>query len=467
MYLEHFGLREAPFRITPHSGFFFAGAKRGATLDALAYAITHDEGIVKVSGEVGSGKTMLCRMLIEKLPASVETVFLANPSLSREDLLFAIASELKAPLPEERTRLLLGALEERLREIHAAGRDVVVMVDEAHAAPQETLEEIRLLSNLEANGHKLAKIVLFGQPELNARLSDPTLRQLRERITHNFALEPLRRDDVGAYLMFRLRAAGYRGPDLFTPVALQLISDASEGLTRRINILADKALQSAFNDGGHLVDNRQARAAITEAQFGPMPKVAAPPWATRLGISLATAVVLAAAGYWLLPLNPPAPPVAVADSNTTVAAIPAADAATATPAGSPATSAAQNANATDIPPPSAGIPDRTSDAAPNLDERITETADWLRKTPATHYFIQLSASDAADRATAERHLDEALKLLDPQQVRAYRSALSGRDRIGIIYGDYATPALGEAALAQLPPAIREKTPYLRQVRKLR
>jgi MSHA biogenesis protein MshM len=121
MYLDHFGLQQAPFRITPHTEFFFAGANRGATLEALCYAITHDEGIVKVSGEVGSGKTMLCRMLLEKLPDNVETVYLANPTLSRDEILLAIAAELRIPLPEERSHLLLRALQERLLEIYAAG----------------------------------------------------------------------------------------------------------------------------------------------------------------------------------------------------------------------------------------------------------------------------------------------------------------------------------------------------------
>ncbi|MBN8498938.1 MAG: AAA family ATPase, partial [Candidatus Accumulibacter sp.] len=169
MYLEHFGLREPPFRITPHTEFFFAGANRGATLEALIYAITHDEGIVKVSGEVGSGKTMLCRMLLEKLPENVETVYLANPMLSRDEILFAIADELHIPLPDERSHLLLRALQERLLSIYATGRQVVALIDEAHAMPPEALEEIRLLSNLESNHHKLLQIVLFGQPELDLR----------------------------------------------------------------------------------------------------------------------------------------------------------------------------------------------------------------------------------------------------------------------------------------------------------
>ncbi|MBS1173249.1 MAG: type secretory pathway protein ExeA, partial [Proteobacteria bacterium] len=238
MYHEHFGLTEAPFRITPHTEFFFAGANRGATLEALVYAITHDEGIVKVSGEVGSGKTMLCRMLMERLPQQVETVYLANPLLSRDDILFAIADDLKFELPNDRSSAMMRALQEHLIARYAEGRQVVLLVDEAHAMPADTLEEIRLLSNLESQRHKLLQIVLFGQPELNQILDQPSMRQLKDRITHHFALEPLVRADVAAYIDFRMRAAGYRGPEVFSAAAVRAIARASSGLTRRINILA-------------------------------------------------------------------------------------------------------------------------------------------------------------------------------------------------------------------------------------
>src|SRR5712671_1414683 len=184
MYLEHFGLNEPPFRITPHTDFFFQGANRGATLEALLYAIAQDEGIVKVSGEVGSGKTMLCRVLIERLPKDVETIFLANPSLSPDEILLAIGDELGFEMGELRSARLLRALQDRLISLFAEGRRVVVLIDEAHAMPKQTLEEIRLLSNLEANRHKLMQIVLFGQPELDELLNGADMRQLKERITH-------------------------------------------------------------------------------------------------------------------------------------------------------------------------------------------------------------------------------------------------------------------------------------------
>jgi type II secretory pathway predicted ATPase ExeA len=271
MYLDHFGLLEPPFRITPHTDFFFSGANRGATLEALLYAITHDEGIVKVTGEVGSGKTMLCRVLIERLPVDVETVYLANPSLEREEILQAVLDDLKFTAPaEQRANQLLRTLQEHLIALYGAGKRVVLLIDEAHAMPPETLEQIRLLSNLESNRHKLLQIALFGQQELDDHLGTTLLRPLRERVTHSFRLEPLVHADVGQYLMFRMRQAGYKGPDLFDRNALRLIAKSSEGLTRRLNILADKCLLAAFADGEHGITRKHARAAISDSGFAPL-----------------------------------------------------------------------------------------------------------------------------------------------------------------------------------------------------
>src|SRR5512134_38131 len=227
MYLSHFGLNEPPFRITPHTEFFFSGANRGATLEALLYAITHDEGIVKVTGEVGSGKTLLCRVLIERLPKQVETIYLANPSFSRDEILYAVAEELKIDFSRERATIALRALQDRLIASYAEGRRTVILIDEAHAMPEETLEQVRLLSNLETSRHKLLQIVLFGQPELDEVLGLPSLRQLKDRITHSFRMRPLSREEAAHYLSFRMRAAGYRGPDVFAPEAVARIARAS------------------------------------------------------------------------------------------------------------------------------------------------------------------------------------------------------------------------------------------------
>jgi MSHA biogenesis protein MshM len=479
MYLDHFGLRESPFRITPHTEFFFAGANRGATLEALIYAITHDEGIVKVSGEVGSGKTMLCRMLLEKLPKNVDTVYLANPSLSRDEILYAIAEELQAPIPEGRSHLLLRALQERLIDIYAADRQVVVMIDEAHAMPPETLEEIRLLSNLESSRHKLLHIVLFGQPELDERLSETGMRQLKERITHNFALEPLHRNDIKDYLMFRIRAAGYRGPDLFTPGAIHLISRASEGLTRRINILADKALLSAFSENRHQIDSKQIRTAIQDAQFNPMHDGAARPakWIISASIVLLLAGLAFVAGSHNATSNtrpapesrpepePAAAPLVAAPTPPTPPATAAAPA--------PATALAPRAAESPTPlrsgePKAAPAPTPTPTPPPtSLSERLAASAEWLKTAPDSHYFIQLFTTDVNNPQTLELFLARAAQTLDAQQLRVYRSSLSGRDRYGVIYGDYATLEMASSELKKINANPSINGAYIRTVRKLR
>ena len=456
MYLDHFGLREAPFRITPHTEFFFAGGNRGSTLDALVYAITHDEGIVKVTGEVGSGKTMLCRMLLERLPENVETVYLANPSLSRDEILYSIAEELGMPLAEGRPHLLLRSLQERLIEIYAAGKQVVVLIDEAHAMPAESLEEIRLLSNLESNRHKLLQIVLFGQPELDERLAQTEMRQLKERITHNFALEPLKRNDIASYLMFRMRAAGYHGPDLFTQAAIQIITRSSEGLTRRINILADKALLAAFSQGAHQVDHKEAKAAERDAQFRPMADGSAKPlvWAGVAAGLLALAIAVATLFVRNAPAPDPTPPAAASPSVAPAAAT--------TPSVQPPLAVTEPAT-----PAPAAAPRTPDGLGPLTSERLAASEEWLKRTPGNRYFIQLMNVDAGAATEIEAFLSTHAGALDAQQLRVYRSRLSGRDRIGVIYGEFTTREQASAAISHLPATVRATYPYVRSVYKLR
>jgi len=268
LYYPHFGLQQPPFKITPNTDFFFSGGNRGAVLDALVYAIGNGEGIIKVVGEVGSGKTMLCRMLQTILPERIESIYLANPSVAPEDVLHAIAFELQLELPKDADRLkVMQALQAHLLNRHAEGRQVVIFVEEAQGMPLATLEEIRLLSNLETKQDKLLQIVLFGQPELDENLNQEQIRQLRERITHRFNLGPLQTKDVGEYLIFRLRAAGYHGPHLFSDASIKKLSHAAKGLVRRVNILADKALLAAFADNVYQVTPKHVNAAIQDSEF--------------------------------------------------------------------------------------------------------------------------------------------------------------------------------------------------------
>ncbi len=290
MYLEHFGLTEPPFKITPVTDFFFSGANRGEILDAMIYAITDGEGIVKISGEVGSGKTMLCRMLLERLPSNIKAIYLANPSMSRDELLYAIADRLDLSLEGQRVNVILQTLQNQLEAMYERGERCVVLVDEAHAMPLDTLEELRLLYNLQVGKHKLIQIVLFGQPELDEKLDQSNMRQLKDRIVHHFSILPISRKVIDAYLMFRMRAAGYKGPDIFSPAAVLLIGKASQGLMRRVNILADKALLAAFVENTHKIEVRHVQAAIRDSEMVPMNN-----WLNRKSISMAGGIALLAA----------------------------------------------------------------------------------------------------------------------------------------------------------------------------
>src|SRR5512134_2674471 len=266
MYLSHYGLNEPPFRITPVTDFFYGGANRAAILEALIYAITRGEGIIKVVGEVGTGKTMMCRVLMERLPEHIDTIYLADPTLSREEILYAIADDLGVDLAGQTATAALRTILKALIERFSAGRRVVLLVDEAHAMPLQTLEEVRLLSNLETSRDKLLQIVLFGQPELDDNLRLPQMRQLKDRIVHNFGMQPLEEPAIRDYLDFRIRAAGYKGPSVFTPGAVRLIARASQGLTRRVNILADKSLLAAFVENAHGMEPRQVRKEMCDSE---------------------------------------------------------------------------------------------------------------------------------------------------------------------------------------------------------
>ncbi|MBL1141984.1 MAG: AAA family ATPase [Proteobacteria bacterium] len=268
MYYDYFGLNQPPFKITPDTSLFFPGGDRGAILDALMYAIVSGEGIVKLVGEVGSGKTTLCRMLEKELPENVEIVYLANPSLSPDNILHAIAFELNLKVRPDDSRLkVMNSLQNYLLERHAENKQIVVFVEEAQSMPIATLEEIRLLSNLETAQNKLLQIVIFGQPELDVMISKPEIRQLKERITYSFYLSPFKPDEVKDYINSRLRSCGYRSVELFNEKTIKTISKYSKGLLRRINILADKALLACYADNANTVSVKHVKLAAQETEF--------------------------------------------------------------------------------------------------------------------------------------------------------------------------------------------------------
>ncbi len=496
MYLEHFGLTEAPFKITPHTEFFFSGASRGETLEALLYSITSGEGIVKVTGEVGAGKTMLCRVLMERLPPSVETIYLAVPSLSRDEMLATIAGDLDLETQGISTTKLIRALQERLIEIHAEGRQVVALIDEAHAMPLETLEEIRLLSNLETSHFKLMQIVLFGQPELDQHLALQNMRQLRERITHSFTLLPLPPRDIKDYVDFRLRAAGYKGPELFGTESLKLIADASEGLTRRINIYCDKTLLAAFAAGTHTVTPDLVRAAISDTQIVVQDngKRRGAIWLAALASLIAGLVIGFLAGR---ATRPEAVGSAV-DPGTAPAIKPVARAADApapqtplqaTPTPAPAATevakpSGQEASVAPKAEPSPPSPAKTEQPAASAD-RDTKPAkaavaskEWMgarlsadmariEKQPGSRFSIQLMTADERERAAIEAFLRAASRELNPDRIMVYLSGTPENPKVSVLYGNYADRAEAIAELTSLPPKLTQFRPYARSFQVVR
>ncbi|HHQ4463616.1 MSHA fimbrial biogenesis protein MshM [Aeromonas veronii] len=267
MYLTHFGLQEAPFSLTPNTGFYYGLPPHEEALQVLNWALAQGEGFIKVTGEVGTGKTLLCRKLLSELGSEARPVRLAwlpNPHLTPAELRIALALELGLAVRDQSELDLTDRIHRHLISLHQQGSRVVVLIDEAQALPDETLEAIRLFGNLETESSKLLQIVLFGQPELDARLAKPHLRQLRQRIGFSYCLRPLRFDETRAYLEHRLQVSGYRGAPLFAGRAMRLLWRASRGIPRLINILAQKCLMLAYGQGVRQIDSRLVRLAIRD-----------------------------------------------------------------------------------------------------------------------------------------------------------------------------------------------------------
>jgi MSHA biogenesis protein MshM len=268
VYLKHFGLKGKPFLVSPETESFFLGGSRKAIFESISYVVQNEEGIFKVTGEVGSGKTTVCRFLLKTLsPKKYKIIYIADPSLTREQMMFALSDGLGIEASRNSPELLVLNLQKRLAHLHKTDRRVLLLIDEAHAMPEETLDQIRLISQIEASGSKLMRVALFGPEELDHNLALPELRAVRDRITQSFRLKRLTIDDISAYLKFKLESVGYDGPQVFSHNATRIIARLTNGIPRRINIVADKALLSAALDNRFEVQSQDVAVAAKEIKL--------------------------------------------------------------------------------------------------------------------------------------------------------------------------------------------------------
>ena len=319
MYLRHFGLREPPFGLTPDTSFFFACASYQEALNTLLVAARNGEGFIKITGEVGTGKTLMCRKFLatlnqgrqattligtqDQMPPALSaspvpsaprfiTAYIPNPYLEPRSLLLALVEEFHIPLEKDTDQhLLLKSLTHALLDCARNGQRVLVCLDEAQAMPLESLEVLRLLTNLETEKRKLLQVVLFGQPELNERLRHHSIRQLRQRISFQYELQGLSRDELERYLRHRLGIAGFAGETLFAGGAVAKLHRITGGTPRLINIVAHKALMLAFGEGRQQVLPKHIRDAAADT-----PEVRRDwlPWAAVLaGVSVAASLTVA------------------------------------------------------------------------------------------------------------------------------------------------------------------------------
>lgn len=250
MYLNHFGLQELPFGITPDTSFIYSADAHQEALNTLLIGLNTGEGFIKITGEVGTGKTLLCRRFLATLSEDQVVAYLPNPMLEPRMLLLAIAEELCLKLLGHDNQFsLLKQFNGHLLDMAAQGKKVIICIDEAQSMPLESLEALRLLSNLETEKHKLLQVVMFGQPELDQKLANPAVRQLRQRIVFHYRMPGLRQHEAGHYLAHRLRVAGHRDGDVFPPASTRLLYRLSSGTPRLVNVLAHKAMLLAYGEG--------------------------------------------------------------------------------------------------------------------------------------------------------------------------------------------------------------------------
>ena len=296
MYRAHFGLREPPFGLTPDTTFAFTCVAHQEALNVLLVAGAAGEGFIKITGEVGMGKTLLCRRFLASLGENYVAAYIPNPMLEPRGLLLAIADELNVPLDRNvDNHQIIKAVNQTLLDLARQGKKVIVFLDEAQAMPVETLETLRLLSNLETEKRKLVQVVMFGQPELDEKLSQPAIRQLNQRITFQHHLGGLSKPETAQYVAHRLRVAGYAGDSLFAAGSVNALYRHTRGVPRLVNVIAHKALLAAYGEGKSQVSRkhvvRAAQDTPTAAQRANSPAA---------GVVAATVVALGAALWYVM-----------------------------------------------------------------------------------------------------------------------------------------------------------------------
>jgi len=269
MYEQFFGLNEQPFRLTPDTSFFYSSANHQEALNTLLVALDMGEGFIKVTGEVGTGKTLLCRKLLNELSQKPEyiTAYIPNPAITPTALKYALADELGIEYPRNiGQHRIMQLINDQLIESRAEGKKIVLIIDEAQALPEDCLEAVRLLTNLETEKSKLLQVVLLGQPELDENLEKPSVRQLKQRITFTHRLFPLQLNTINGYLGYRLSVAGYSGPELFNEKISRKLYKFSGGVPRLVNVLAHKCLLVAYGEGTSKITRKHLAKAVKDTE---------------------------------------------------------------------------------------------------------------------------------------------------------------------------------------------------------
>jgi len=472
-YLDHFRLRRAPFGAAPDAALFYAQGARSELLGALAYAVTHGDGIVKITGDAGSGMTLLCHALARQLTGQAVVIHMEPASLGPLGVIHATALALGLNPDGKRSDEVLRELQSHLMAMRAGGRHAVLMADHADLLPADALEEIRLLTNLDDANGKLLQIVLLGQHALNASLKQPAMRQFRERITLSFVMPHLAGDEVPALLAHRLRAVGYEGLDMFASDAVRQLAAHAKGDLRRVIHLAGQALAAAASEGAVSVTTRHVQAAIRGRLPALKPRGKVRP--VVLGaIGVVAALGIGAAVVWQqaprrataasLPMHTgvikSAAPAAISSVTATTVttspqhAAPGSGATAATAAYAAGLSASHpdttaSPAATPTPAAATSVTGHQPASATLLQQTLKAGNTWLRDEADSHYSIKIEDLPANEPARAEAFLAEVRAAIGLGDVHAYPTVNKGEHRIGIAYGSFASERQARKAMAAL------------------